>query len=247
MTTNDIQKKINKRIILTYFRYLQVFSSVGDMRDVYRNFITVKAEFENNLSPRIGSRILSNFLGKVLGLDDLLQSRITSTFSDIFHSFDLAEIEVGIVSNLSTSVIETMVQGCNGVASLYRRTNREKPTTSGYYVKDLISFDDPIWRKKCRVYVLENYASTVQKCLVNIKNVEESLKKLKKRRMNVSGLGSGSNEVQADGNIEDSDEFKMRLQFQIDLQHVLKDCELDEVGLLDDLKTSIQDSLSVPE
>lgn len=136
-----------------------------------------------------------------------------------------------------------MVQGCNGVASMYRRTNKKNPKTPGYYIKDLLAFDDPLWKKKCRIYVLKNYASTVQKCLVNIKNVEESLKKLKKRRMNVtSGLGSANDTLVDSASTEDTDEFKMRLQFRIDMEQLLKDCESDELEFLAELKKSVNES-----
>ncbi|KAI9016767.1 hypothetical protein DFJ74DRAFT_242318 [Hyaloraphidium curvatum] len=134
--------------------------------------------------------------------------------------------------NVASKVTSVMTRRCalqlqqiRNIPALYRRTNREPPTTPSYFVsqilKPLTAFceankvlldeaEQGRWVQSTVIAVTEKYSSAADELLTTVRKTEDSLKRLKKQFKR-----PGASAAQEEGV---SDEDKIRMQILLDVK-----------------------------
>lgn len=146
---------------------------------------------------------------------------------------------------LSTKIIQGLSDSCFSylksaleVPRLYRRTNKEVPTTASSYVDNALKPFYQLqtehknklkqgimqeWLESALSESTHKYYETISDVLNSVKKMEESLKRLKQARKNTSANPTGS------GTSGMSDDDKIRLQFALDVEYLGE--QIQKMGL----------------
>lgn len=142
-----------------------------------------------------------------------------------------------IIQGLSDSCFSYLKSALE-VPRLYRRTNKEVPTTASSYVDSALKPFYQLQRghkNKLKQVIIQQwlesalsesthkYYETVSDVLNSVKKMEESLKRLKQARKNTSATPTGL------GSSGMSDDDKIRLQFALDVEYLGE--QIQKMGL----------------
>lgn len=144
------------------------------------------------------------------------------------------------VPALSARIVQDLSESCFGflksaleVPRLYRRTNKEVPTTASSYVDSALrpchqlrsGHQDKLqpeliqqWLQGALSESTHRFYETVSDVLLSVKKMEESLKRLKQARRSSPATPGGSGGSGGSGGMSDDD--KIRLQLALDVAHL---------------------------
>lgn len=148
------------------------------------------------------------------------------------------------VPALSSRIVQDLSESCFGylksaleVPRLYRRTNKEVPSTASSYVDSALKplyqlqsgHGDKVqpavmqrWLQEALSDSTHKYFETVSDVLSSVRKMEESLKRLKQARRSPA-----TNPVSSSGGMSDDD--KIRLQLALDVEHLGE--QIQKMGL----------------
>lgn len=148
------------------------------------------------------------------------------------------------VPALSSRIVQDLSESCFGylksaleVPRLYRRTNKEVPSTASSYVDSALKplyqlqsgHGDKVqpavmqrWLQEALSDSTHRYFETVSDVLSSVRKMEESLKRLKQARRSLA-----TNPVSSSGGMSDDD--KIRLQLALDVEHLGE--QIQKMGL----------------
>ncbi|KAH6599205.1 hypothetical protein BASA50_003234 [Batrachochytrium salamandrivorans] len=200
----------------------------------YSDIVKIRTHILNTFNTHISPKLPVEALG-----DNILYDSLISAIGGIEAS--LPAVTGRIVTHFTNKCVDPLRSGVKHIPRLYRSTNHEAPNRCSYFIsavfKPLTAFINTnyvqldkqtidAWKKEVSHGVSRQYLEQVKETLASVKQIEESLKRFKKAKKNsTSGV--------ADETLSDDD--KIRLQIQIDIEQYGEELSLLGLSPLDDV------------
>lgn len=206
-SSSDNDSMYPKAHVVLYFNIINIYNEIiTTTQDIVKSKISNLDNMRNVLNDNVKSTLetLTSFL-------PIIQEKICSV----------------LIKNCSDIIINMI----KGIPTMYRRTNKEPPTKPSIWVQTIFqslntfleqykSMDESIkkeWIKKVVTDVTLCYTASVNDTLKAVRELEGSLKRLKKVKKGGFGISNSSSSLFG-GKETMSDEDKIRLQMELDIK-----------------------------